>query len=299
MLSPRLAGPLVAVVAAAAAPAALAAAPGIHAHRGGTVLNGKPRYAEESTRAYRNAARNGFVLEVDAKLTEDGVPVAIHDATLDRTTNCTGEVRTFTYLELDGCRTDVLGSPGSPLPTRPARRTEPIPRIADVLELARQTGAEVNLEIKNVPTDPTTTRRRPSRTGSWTRCVASGSRAGSSSSRASSRRTWTWPASGCQASNQPARGAVPQRALPPGGRRQRLRLHLSRMARYGRLRPPRARPRPGRGAVHAGRGRGRPCREERGRRRCDHRRRADGRPCARHAAGSCLRAPARSSRGGG
>ena len=94
------------------------------------------------------------MLEVDAKLTEDGVPVAVHDATLDRTTNCSGEVRTFTYLELDGCRTDVLGSPGSPLPTRPARRTEPIPRIADVLELARQTGAEVNLEIKNVPTDP-------------------------------------------------------------------------------------------------------------------------------------------------
>ncbi len=137
----------------ALAPSAVAA-PAIHAHRGGTVLNGKPRYAEESTRAYRNAARNGFVLEVDAKLTEDGVPVAIHDATLDRTTNCSGEVRAFTYLELDGCRTDVFGSPGSPLPTRPARRTEPIPRIADILELARLTGAEVNLEIKNVPTDP-------------------------------------------------------------------------------------------------------------------------------------------------
>src|SRR5688572_20769909 len=141
-------------LALAAAPAASAATPEIHAHRGGTVVKGKPRYAEESLAAYKQAARHGFVLEVDAKLTEDGVPVAIHDATLERTTNCSGEVRTFTYLELDGCRTDVFGSPGSPLPTRPARRTEPIPRIADVLELARQTGAEVNLEIKNVPTDP-------------------------------------------------------------------------------------------------------------------------------------------------
>jgi glycerophosphoryl diester phosphodiesterase len=142
------------IAACAAVPAALAATPAIHAHRGGTVLNGKPRYAEESIRAYQRAARNGFVLEVDAKLTENGVPVAIHDATLDRTTNCSGEVRTFTHLELGGCRTDVYGSPGSPLPTRPASRQEPIMRILDVLGYARRAGAKVNLEIKNVPSDP-------------------------------------------------------------------------------------------------------------------------------------------------
>jgi glycerophosphoryl diester phosphodiesterase len=41
------------------------------------------------------------VLEVDAKLTQDRVPVAIHDATLDRTTNCSSEVRTFTVAELE------------------------------------------------------------------------------------------------------------------------------------------------------------------------------------------------------
>jgi len=145
---------VVLVVVAVATPQAHAATPDIHAHRGGTVQNGAPRFAEESMRAYRSAARDGFVLEVDAKLTEDGVPVAIHDATLDRTTNCTGEVRTFTLAELAGCRTDVLGSPGSPLRTRGARRTEPIATIADVLAFARRIGAGVNLEIKNVPTDP-------------------------------------------------------------------------------------------------------------------------------------------------
>jgi glycerophosphoryl diester phosphodiesterase len=144
---------LAVALALVVAPAGQAAVPQIHAHRGGTVLNGKPKYAEESIRAYQQAARNGFVLEVDAKLTEDGVPVAIHDATLDRTTNCTGEVRTFTYVELSSCRTDVYGSPGSPFPTRPASRTEPIPRIADVLSYARRAGATVNLEIKNVPSD--------------------------------------------------------------------------------------------------------------------------------------------------
>jgi glycerophosphoryl diester phosphodiesterase len=131
-----------AVLAALLAPPALAASPTIHAHRGGTVTNGKPTAAEESLRAYKNAARDGFTLEVDAKLTEDGVPVAIHDATLDRTTNCSGEVRTFTLAELAGCRTDV--------PAKSAR----IITIQSLLEFAKRAGSEVNLEIKNVPTDP-------------------------------------------------------------------------------------------------------------------------------------------------
>jgi glycerophosphoryl diester phosphodiesterase len=125
------------------APTAFAAVPQIHAHRGGTVLDGKARFAEESLAAYKNAARNDFILEVDAKLTEDGVPVAIHDATLDRTTNCTGEVRTFTLAELAGCRTDF-----------PAGRPARIITIRSLLGYARKAGPTVNLEIKNVPTDP-------------------------------------------------------------------------------------------------------------------------------------------------
>ena len=145
---------LASAVLFALAPPAIAATPQIHAHRGGTVVNGKARFAEESLSAYKNAARNGFVLEVDAKLTEDRVPVALHDATLDRTTNCTGELRTFTLAELAGCRTDVLGSPGSPLPTRPASKPAPIITIRALLDYAKRAGAKVNLEIKNVPGDP-------------------------------------------------------------------------------------------------------------------------------------------------
>jgi glycerophosphoryl diester phosphodiesterase len=146
---------IAAVLSASAATAAqAAAAPQIHAHRGGTVLNGKPTYSEESLDAYRDAAKNGFVLEVDAKLTKDGVPVALHDATLDRTTTCTGEVRSFTLAALRRCKPDLLGSPGGGLRTRTVKPRGSIPTIAEVLELARVTGATVNLEIKNVPTDP-------------------------------------------------------------------------------------------------------------------------------------------------
>jgi len=152
MLTRLLALVIVAMVVPAGV--AVAAAPQIHAHRGGTVVSGKAKYAEESLAAYRNAARNDFVLEVDAKLTKDGVPVAIHDATLDRTTNCTGEVRTFTLAELGGCRTDVLGSPGSPLPTKPAAKPARIITIQSLLSFARKSGSVVNLEVKNVPSDP-------------------------------------------------------------------------------------------------------------------------------------------------
>jgi glycerophosphoryl diester phosphodiesterase len=121
-------------LAIAASPAA-AKTIEIQAHRGGTLINGKQVFAEESLAAYRHSAKYGFVFEVDAKLTSDRVPVAVHDATLDRTTSCTGEVRSFTLGALRRCRPRIA-------------------TIAEVLELARVTGSKVNLEIKNVPTDP-------------------------------------------------------------------------------------------------------------------------------------------------
>ena len=105
--------------------------------------------------AFRHAAQQlRTVLELDAKLTADGVPVALHDATLDRTTNCEGQVSDRTLPELAECRADVLGSPESGLPTAPAPEPQPIPTIAEVLALARREGVVVNLEIKNNVNDP-------------------------------------------------------------------------------------------------------------------------------------------------
>jgi glycerophosphoryl diester phosphodiesterase len=118
------------------------------------VLDHEPRYAENTMPAFRNASRAGYVLELDVKLTSDRVPVVIHDATLDRTTACTGEVASKTLAQVRACLTDVLGSPGNGLPTRAVRPKEPIPTLAEVLAFARREGAFVNMEIKNQPTDP-------------------------------------------------------------------------------------------------------------------------------------------------
>jgi glycerophosphoryl diester phosphodiesterase len=144
----------IALTASALSCAPVASALEIHAHRGGTDTNGKPTYSEETLAAYQHAAANGFVLEVDAKLTRDGVPVALHDATLERVTTCAGQVRNYTVRQLRRCRFDVLGSPGGGLPARKVKPSGRIASIAEVLELARLTGAKVNLEIKNLPTDP-------------------------------------------------------------------------------------------------------------------------------------------------
>lgn len=60
-------------------PGPAGAIPEIHAHRGGSVVDGKPLYPENTIPAFRHAARRGFVLEFDVKLARDRVPVVIHD----------------------------------------------------------------------------------------------------------------------------------------------------------------------------------------------------------------------------
>src|SRR5687767_5931886 len=142
------------VLALLLAPAAHAAAPAVQSHRGGPVLDGVPTFAEETLPAFRNAAEKlGTVLEIDAKLTKDRVPVVIHDDTLERTTNCEGLVADRTLAELAECKADVLGAPGNDLKTAPAPEPVPIATLAEVLAYAKQVGIGVNLEIKNYPTD--------------------------------------------------------------------------------------------------------------------------------------------------
>lgn len=158
-MTPRLRRALCALGAAAALLAAAAeahASPLVHAHRGGSVLEGVPSFGEDTMPAFEHAAAEQVVLELDVKLTKDDVPVVIHDDTPDRTTTCDAgrAVRDYTLAELQACRVDVLGSPGSGLPTAPLASPQVFPpTMAEVLALAKNTGARVNLEIKNLPTD--------------------------------------------------------------------------------------------------------------------------------------------------
>ncbi len=147
----------VALSAMLAAAAPVAADPLIAAHRGGTYVDGAPRFAENTMPAFRHAGRHGFILEFDVKRTADDKLVVFHDDTLDRVTPCHGRIRDRTLAQLARCPVDVLGSPGSELqpvaPFTPNRHPAAIPTLRQVLAYARTRHLYVSPEIKNQPTD--------------------------------------------------------------------------------------------------------------------------------------------------
>lgn len=102
--------------------------PAIIAHRCGGGL------APENTLAGLVAAAGTGCrgVEFDVMLTADGVPILMHDDTLDRTTSGSGLVADHSLCQLRDVRVD-----GEPLPT-----------LAEALTLCHQLGLWANIEIK-------------------------------------------------------------------------------------------------------------------------------------------------------
>jgi len=78
-------------------------------------------------------------IECDVQLTKDGIPVVIHDFTIDRTTNGSGWVKEYTYEDLAKFDAGSWFDPGF--------AGQKIPRLEDVL-LAAHGNCRVNLELK-------------------------------------------------------------------------------------------------------------------------------------------------------
>lgn len=106
---------------------------------------------ENTLRALRRGMECADFLEVDLRLARDGVVVAIHDATPDRTADGTGPVKDFTIKELkrldagEGCSIQrmISGKQHGPAPTglRPAT---PVPHGSTC---RRPGSAEAGLKI--------------------------------------------------------------------------------------------------------------------------------------------------------
>ncbi len=113
--------------------------PRVLAHRGGGSL------APENTIAAIafGAARGHRAVEFDAMLARDGVPVLIHDPTLDRTTDGRGAVSRYTAAEL--ARLDAGGWHSALF------AGEPVPALARALESCRALRVWANVEIKPAP----------------------------------------------------------------------------------------------------------------------------------------------------
>jgi glycerophosphoryl diester phosphodiesterase len=96
---------------------------------------GAPRVLPENTLAsFRRALADGADgVELDVQRAADGVPVVIHDATLERTTNGRGPVASHTSTEL--ARLDAGAGEG-------------VPTLAAVAAWAAEAGAWLNVELK-------------------------------------------------------------------------------------------------------------------------------------------------------
>jgi hypothetical protein len=109
----------------------------VSAHRGSS-RDGRPVAPEGSLSAYRLAmAQGAHLLDVDYQTTSDGVPVVMHDPTVDATTAGTGTVASFTRAGLPAVSMpEVTGSGWAP---------EPVPTLA---ELFSEFGGRVFLTVE-------------------------------------------------------------------------------------------------------------------------------------------------------
>lgn len=94
--------------------------------------------------AYRraHATYDGVWMEFDAQFAKDGEMMAIHDDTLDRTTDWSGHVADRTSDELHRCNAAAKW---------PDWAFEPVARVRDILTEGRDSGWHLICEIKNIP----------------------------------------------------------------------------------------------------------------------------------------------------
>jgi len=110
------------------------------AHRGASAAA-----PENTIPAYRAALRAGISrLDLDVRFTRTGIPVVMHDSTVDRTTDGTGRVSGMTLAEL---RSLDAGSWFSP-----EFAGVKVPTLRQALEFGRTRGASFQLELKGRPT---------------------------------------------------------------------------------------------------------------------------------------------------
>jgi len=93
---------------------------------------------ENSHSAIRAAVGRGFGVELDLQLSADGEAMVFHDATLDRLTGATGEVRARTAAELGEI---ALTGGADRIPTLAAALAEVAGRVPLLLEIKDQDGA--------------------------------------------------------------------------------------------------------------------------------------------------------------
>ena len=102
---------------------------------------------ENTLSAYRESAEQGFkYVECDVLFTKDGVPVLLHDDTIDRTSNGSGAVSSLTYEQL--LQYDFSYDDNDTANDFSAYRGEKIPTFAEFIALCKELELHAYVEIK-------------------------------------------------------------------------------------------------------------------------------------------------------
>ena len=114
---------------------------------------GAGRLAPENTlAAFRVGASHGYrAFECDVKLSADGVPFLLHDATLDRTSSGRGAAALLDWSALSQLDAGSWHSRG--------HAGEPLPRLGGVAAYCQRNGFALDIEIKPTPGDEARTGR--------------------------------------------------------------------------------------------------------------------------------------------
>ena len=107
------------------------------AHRGASAV-----CPENTMAAFRKALELGATgIETDVQMTKDGKLILIHDETVQRTTNGQGLVKDFTLEEIQQLDAGSWFNEQF--------REERLPSLEELLELVKEQGIIVNIELKN------------------------------------------------------------------------------------------------------------------------------------------------------
>jgi len=98
---------------------------------------------ENTMAAFKLAKENGALgVEFDLDFTKDGVPVIIHDSTVDRTTDGHGKVCDFTYEQIRRLNASAKHPLGERFPN------ERIPCLEEVVDLCISLGLQMYIDVK-------------------------------------------------------------------------------------------------------------------------------------------------------
>lgn len=111
--------------------------PKISAHRGGMDYAGYPENSIETIEYV--VAKTGAIIECDIAITDDGQLILMHDHSLERTTTCSGKVKSKDWSQIEDCK---LRDPNGD------KTNYEIPLFEELMDWADDHGVLFTLDIK-------------------------------------------------------------------------------------------------------------------------------------------------------